>query len=60
MLFEHTPTGNLVMLSATGGAFRWDTEQKSRIAVSISTDDGLTWSDWKEVQGDIFTTGKLQ
>lgn len=60
VLFEHTPTGNLVMLSATGGAFRWDTEQKSRIAVSISTDDGLTWSDWKEVQGDIFTTGKLQ
>lgn len=59
MLFEHTPTGNLVMLSATGGAFRWDTEQKSRIAVSISKDDGITWSDWKEVQGDIFTSGKL-
>lgn len=58
VLFE-TKNGNLVILTASGGAFKWDTEQKSRIAVSISKDDGITWSDWKEVQGDIFTSGKL-
>lgn len=58
VLFE-TKNGNLVILTASGGAFKWETEQKSRIAVSISKDDGITWSDWKEVQGDIFTSGKL-
>lgn len=58
VLFE-TKEGNLVMLAASGGAFAWQTEKKSRITVSMSTDDGLTWSDWEEVQGDIFTSGKL-
>ena len=30
--------------------------------ISRSTDDGLTWSDWKDAQGDInsFNSGKLQ
>lgn len=56
VLFE-TKEGNLVMLAASGGAFAWQTEKKSRITVSMSTDDGLTWSDWKEVQGTIFDSG---
>ena len=35
---------------------------KSKIMISRSTDDGLTWSDWKDVQGDInnFNSGKLK
>ena len=57
VLFEHTPTGNLVMLSASGGAFAWQTERKSRIAVSISKNDGLSWSKWTEVQGNMFDSG---
>lgn len=58
VLFE-TKDGNLVILTASGGAFKWETEQKSRIAVSISKDDGKSWSNWKDVQGDIFTSGTI-
>lgn len=48
--------GDIVVLAAAGGAWATAPDVPSRISVSISKDDGLTWSNWKDVHGDIFTT----
>lgn len=47
--------GDIVVLAAAGGAWATAPGSPSKISVSISKDDGLSWSNWKEVQGDIFS-----
>ena len=47
--------GQIIVLAAAGGAWFTAPTTPSRISVSKSTDDGLTWSDWVDVQGDIFS-----
>ena len=62
-LFFSCANGDLVVLCAAGGGYKRDQGfGASKIMISRSTDDGLTWSDWKDVQGDInnFNSGKLQ
>ena len=61
-LFFSCKNGDLVVLCAAEGGYVHQVGGKSKIMISRSTDDGLTWSDWKDVQGDInnFNSGKLQ
>lgn len=47
--------GDIVVLAAAGGAWATAPGSPSKISVSISKDDGLSWSNWKEVQEDIFS-----
>lgn len=57
--------GDLVVLAAAGGAWFAAPTKPSKIAMSRSTDNGETWSQWKEVgqnmwnEGD-FANGTLQ
>lgn len=49
----------IVILAAAGGAWATAPGNPSRISVSISDDDGKSWSAWKDVQGDIFKSGTI-
>lgn len=51
--------GDIVVLAAAGGAWSTAPGNPSRISVIRSTDDGQTWGQWKDVQGTMFTSGKL-
>ena len=53
------PNGDIVVLAAAGGAWATAPGNPSRISVIRSTDDGQTWGQWKDVQGTMFTKGKL-
>lgn len=53
------PNGDIVVLAAAGGAWSTAPGNPSRISVIRSTDDGKTWGQWKDVQGTMFTSGKL-
>ena len=63
-LFFSCANGDLVVLCAAGGAYAQEKPEfgGSKIMISRSTDDGLTWSDWKLVDGDVnnFDQGKLK
>lgn len=49
-------------MCAAEGGFVHEVGGKSKIMISRSTDDGITWSDWEPAKGDInnFNSGKLQ
>ena len=51
--------GDLVLLCAAGGAWNQGVGGDSKVMMSKSTDDGLSWTQWKEVQGPIFGDSKL-
>ena len=51
--------GDLVLLCAAGGAWNQGVGGDSKVMMSKSTDDGLSWTQWKEVQGPIFGDNKL-
>ncbi len=51
--------GDLVLLCAAGGAWNQGIGGDSKVMMSRSTDDGLTWSSWKEVQSPIFSDPKM-
>ncbi|WP_300368311.1 sialidase family protein [Brachyspira sp.] len=51
--------GDLVVLAAAGGAWNQGVGGDSKVTMSRSTDDGLTWSEWKEVQDPIFKDSKM-
>lgn len=53
------PNGDIVVLAAAGGAWATAPGNPSRISVIRSTDDGQSWGQWKDVQGTMFTEGKL-
>lgn len=63
-LFFSCANGDLVVLCAAGGAYAQHKKEfgASKIMISRSTDDGLTWSDWELAGGDInnFTNGLLR
>ena len=52
--------GDLVILCAAGGGWNQGAGGDSKVKMSRSTDDGLTWSSWKEVQQPIFDDQKLK
>ena len=51
-----TKEGNIVVLSTAGIGFAKDgiTTNKTKIAVSISTDNGYNWTDWKDLDETVF------
>ena len=46
--------GDLVVLAASGGAWFGKGNPQARIAMSRSTDNGKTWSSWKEVGQNVW------
>lgn len=46
--------GTLVAMAASGGAWFGDGDPIARFAMSKSTDNGATWSQWKEVGQNIW------
>lgn len=51
--------GDLVLLCAAGGAWNQGVGGDSKVMMSRSTDDGITWTQWKEVQSTIFSDPKM-
>ena len=51
-----TKEGNIVVLSTAGVGFAQDsiTTNKTKIAVSISTNNGYNWTDWKDLDETVF------
>ena len=58
-LFFSCANGDLVVLCAAGGAYKKDPGfGDSKIMISRSTDDGITWSEWELAKGDINNFGQ--
>lgn len=58
-LFFSCANGDLVVLCAAGGAYKKDPGfGGSKIMVSRSTDDGLSWSEWELAQGNVNSFGQ--
>ena len=58
-LFFSCANGDLVVLCAAGGAYKKDQGfGDSKIMISRSTDDGLTWSEWELAEGNINDFGR--
>lgn len=55
-----TKEGNIVVLSTVGVGFAQDgiTTNKTKIAVSISTNNGYNWTDWKDLDETVFESLK--
>ncbi|PTY40555.1 hypothetical protein DQ06_08275 [Brachyspira hampsonii bv. II] len=52
-LFFSCANGDLVVLCVAGGGYAQNIGGKSKIMISRSTDDGITWSDWKLAEGNV-------
>ena len=61
-LFFSCKNGDLVVLCSAGGGYAQQTKKYSKVMISRSTDDGVTWSEWKDADGDVnnFGSGLLQ
>lgn len=55
-----TKEGDIVVLSTAGVGFAKDgvATEKTKIAVSISTDNGYNWTDWKDLDETVFESLK--
>ncbi|OEJ13747.1 hypothetical protein BFL38_03095 [Brachyspira hampsonii] len=59
-LFFSCANGDLVVLCAAGGAYAQEKQEfgGSKIMVSRSVDDGISWSDWKLAEGNVNSFGQ--